>query len=293
MIILLIVHQTFQGVFAMTSLSYQQLHEVLVPLILAAGQVVLSHYGQKVEVSSKADDSPVTKADQQAEAVILAELAKNWPAVPVIAEEQMAAGIQPKVGRLFFLVDPLDGTKEFVAARGEFTVNIALVEDGVPVYGLVLAPALGDLYITLDRRAAGHAALAPGARFRFDEIDFQTIQMRPWPVHGAAAVVSRSHPDEATSAFLDRHGIEARLPSGSSLKFCQLAAGRADVYPRFGPTMEWDTAAGDAVLRAAGGVLRAVDGGCFSYGKAGQNYKNGGFIACHADAVQLIDFTQQ
>ncbi|MCS0501173.1 3'(2'),5'-bisphosphate nucleotidase CysQ [Ancylobacter mangrovi] len=235
----------------------------LVQLALAAGRVVLEVYATDFAAFTKADSSPVTEADRCAEAVILAGLATLWPDVPVIAEEECAAGRMPATGRTFFLVDPLDGTKEFLARNDEFTVNIALIADGVPVMGVVYAPALGVLY-------AGGLEGASKARVVDGELAEEArIDVRDAPP-ALKAVGSRSHGSQETVAWLARFPQVSFISAGSSLKFCLLAEGAADIYPRFGRTMEWDTAAGDAVLRAAGGLVTTCDGRPLTYNKREQ-----------------------
>jgi 3'(2'), 5'-bisphosphate nucleotidase len=230
--------------------------------------VILDHYGGDVDVREKADASPVTAADEAAEAVILEGLAELAPSIPVVAEERIAAGEVPELhGRPFWLVDPLDGTKEFISRNGEFTVNIGLIEESSPVLGVVLAPAI---------RKVWWGALDHGAWARGDGTE-RAIAARPRPPAGPVAVASRSHADPETEAWLDEVGASERISAGSSLKFCLVAEGRADLYPRFGPTMEWDTAAGHAVLRAAGGRVTTRDGKPFLYRKPG--FRNPGFIA--------------
>jgi 3'(2'),5'-bisphosphate nucleotidase len=208
----------------------------------------------------------VTAADLAAEAAILARLTAAFPAVPIVSEETAAShGLSPP-GR-FFLVDPLDGTKEFVSRNGEFTVNIALIEMGEPVLGVVLAPAAGRLFWT---SASGRAMEERDGRRR-------SLRARKPPAQGLTAAVSRSHLDRETVDFLGRFPIAGKISAGSSLKFCLIAAGEADIYPRFGRTNEWDTAAGDAVLRAAGGRTETPEGDVFRYGKAG--FRNGPYVA--------------
>ncbi len=276
----------------MSQPSYQQLRDVLVPVSLEAGRLILEIYKEDFQVMEKRDESPVTVADQRAEELILEALKKSWPDIPVVAEEQAAAGIIPLCGDLFFLVDPLDGTKEFISKRGEFTVNIALIDKGKPVFGLVLAPALGALYITLDQKHAGLAIVEfEPVVTAVADLEYSPIKTRPWPGATAAAVISRSHIDQQTQDFLDLNQVTERVSSGSSLKFCLLAAGKADIYPRFGPTMEWDTAAGHAVLDAAGGLVVCPDGAPFRYGKGNADYRNGGFVAMDQDSPKLIRLT--
>jgi 3'(2'), 5'-bisphosphate nucleotidase len=247
--------------------------ERLLPEIVAladrAGAVILEHYQGDVVVRAKADASPVTAADEAAEAVILARLAELTPAIPTVAEETVASGHVPEIDDgPFWLVDPLDGTKEFLNRNGEFTVNIALVQAREPVLGVVLAPARGQ---------AWWGARGEGARARDAEGRIRAIGVREAPDDGLVAIASRSHRDAATQAFLDQAGVAECISAGSSLKFCLIAEGKADLYPRFGRTMEWDTAAGHAVLSAAGGRVTTRDGAPFLYRKPG--FENPAFIA--------------
>lgn len=246
-------------------------------IALAAGAAVMAVYGTDFSVSTKADNSSVTEADTRAEAVILEGLRQLSPAVPVVAEEQCAAGHYPEIGRLFYLVDPLDGTREFIARNGEFTVNIALVENGIPVAGVVYAPALGRLY----SGAAGVGAFRRDLNGTASEP--RAIAVRSAPETGLSAVGSRSHGAAETERWLSAVPVSDFVSAGSSLKFGLVAEGIADVYPRFSRTMEWDTAAGDAVLRAAGGIVLGPDGAPLAYGKAVQPhdapYANPSFIA--------------
>ena len=241
--------------------------ETLVRIARAAGVVVMKHYDAGCVAREKSDRSPVTDADEEAEKLILAELAASFPGVPVVAEEEAAAGRIAKVGAHFFLVDPVDGTKEFVKRGGEFTVNIGEIRDGKPVAGVVFAPAIGRMFV---------GAVGEGA-FEIADGVMRVISARPAPVDGLVAVSSRSHPDAKSAEYLATLNIKGHTNAGSSLKFCLVAAGEADVYPRAGTTMEWDTAAGHAVLAAAGGDVTDWDGAPFGYGKPG--FTNGWFIA--------------
>jgi 3'(2'), 5'-bisphosphate nucleotidase len=241
--------------------------QTLVRIARAAGAVVMRHYEAGCEAREKSDRSPVTDADEDAEKIILAELALAFPGVPVVAEEEAAAGRVVTVGARFFLVDPVDGTKEFVKRGGEFTVNIGEIIDGKPVAGVVFAPAIGRLFV---------GGVGDGA-FELRGDAMHAIAARPAPADGLVAVSSRSHPDPKTAAYLATLKIKGETNAGSSLKFCLVAAGEADIYPRAGTTMEWDTAAGHAVLAAAGGTVTAWDGTPFPYGKPG--FTNGHFIA--------------
>jgi 3'(2'), 5'-bisphosphate nucleotidase len=229
---------------------------------LAAGRVILDIYAHGCTVDIKPDASPVTEADIRAEEVILAILREQLPDIPVVAEEQVAAGIVPDIsGGRFLLIDPLDGTREFISRNGEFTVNIALIENGVPVAGVVYAPALDVTYLGDDKGAW---------RLTVDQsqtvLARQPIRVRPVAAP-PVAVSSRSHQDVETDAYLQQIQSTDSRCIGSSLKFGLLAEGLADVYPRFSRTMEWDTAAGDAVLRAAGGATVTTDGAPLTYGK--------------------------
>lgn len=235
-----------------------------------AGQVILRFYNDRVDVSIKGDGSPVTQADHAAEAVILPALRHLTPSLPIVAEEHCAAhGLPDLTGDRFWLVDPLDGTREFISRNGEFTVNIALIEDGRPVLGVVYAPVNGDLYAAAGSGTAVHWVEGRGER---------PIATRRPAGDGMTVVASRSHGDGAAlDSFLAGYTVRERIACGSSLKFCALAEGRADLYPRFGPTCEWDTAAGHAVLAAAGGRVETADGKPLSYRKP--EFRNPDFIA--------------
>lgn len=235
----------------------------------AAGAAILEVYSaDDPGAREKADRTPVTEADLRAEAVILRGLAEATPDVPVVAEESVAAGDVPTVTESgpFWLVDPLDGTKEFLSRNGEFTVNIALVEDGVPTLGVVHLPAIGVTYVG-----------APARAERIEGAVTQPLGVVPAPDDGFRALVSRSHLDPDTERWLEAVPVGSFVQAGSSLKFCRIAEGAADLYPRFGRTMEWDTAAGHAVLRAAGGSVLTPSGAPFRYGKPG--FENSPFVA--------------
>jgi len=233
-----------------------------------AAEVVMQVYATDFKVAGKDDKSPVTEADVRAEAVILRGLAALAPGVPVVAEESVAAGRVPAIADLFWLVDPLDGTKEFISRNGEFTVNIALVEQGRPVLGVVVAPALARLYCGVT-----------GVGAWLDDADGRRpVATRSVPPAGLTVVASRSHGDAtALQAFLAGRRVAAQTNAGSSLKLCLVAAGQADVYPRLGRTMEWDIAAGHGVLAAAGGKVLDLHGQPLRYGKPG--FENPHFAA--------------
>ncbi|MEA1943254.1 MAG: 3'(2'),5'-bisphosphate nucleotidase CysQ [Pseudomonadota bacterium] len=236
---------------------------------------VMEVYNSDFDARGKADRSPVTDADELAEAIILEELEKLVPGVPVLAEESFSAGLRPKTDSAFILVDPVDGTKEFINKNGEFTINIALVEDRVPTAGCVYAPARERIFVGGDKAWGG--PLRPGGTVNPDTLE--PIATREAPDGGKTAVMSRSHADEKTVAFADSVGVTEKVSAGSSLKFCLVAEGTADVYPRFGPTCEWDTGAGHAVLKAAGGDVLTPEGEPFLYGKSETDYLNGAFVA--------------
>jgi 3'(2'), 5'-bisphosphate nucleotidase len=250
-------------------------------LALEAGDKIMEVYAAPdFDVRSKSDASPVTEADEAADAIISAGLRAAYPDITLITEEQ--ADSHALSASTFLIVDPLDGTKEFVQRRGDFTVNIAYVADGIPVLGVVYAPAKSRLFYT---HADGQAVEETGA--------FNKIQAGPThPIHvskpdnaALMVVASKSHRDAATDAYIGKYAVRDMTSAGSSLKFCLVATGEADLYPRLGRTMEWDTAAGDAVLRGAGGkVVRFDDHTPLAYGKAG--WDNPFFIAM-APAVAL------
>lgn len=240
-----------------------------------AGAAIMAVYATDFAVRDKADASPVTVADEAAEKILLADLAQIAPGIPVVAEEAVAAGHVPVVADRFFLVDPLDGTREFVSHRDEFTVNIALIEAGEPVLGVVFAPARRELYWG-DVRAGKAGAIDADPDGTMPSLG-TSIAARVAPARGLTAVASRSHRTPETDAFLTNYSIAEFRSIGSSLKFCLVAAGQADIYPRIGTTMEWDTAAGHAVLVAAGGSVTGLEGEPFRYGKPG--FKNGNFVA--------------
>lgn len=249
-------------------MAHESLLDRLIPVARQAGEAILAVYAGAFPSRHKADGSPVTDADLAAEAIIVAALSRLTPGVPVVSEEAASEGEAPAVGGRFWLVDPLDGTREFVDRHGEFTVNIALVEAGVPVLGMVHAPALGELHA--GERGRGAFVEAAGRR--------SPVRCAAPRAGGLVVVSSRSHGDaDALSRFLRGRKVAATVGVGSSLKFCRVARGEADLYPRLGPTMEWDTAAGQAVLVAAGGRVVTLAGEPLRYGKPG--FVNPPFVA--------------
>ena len=262
-------------------MDYDLVTEVFRRLALEAGDAIMQIYdGPEFEVMTKADESPVTAADQAADALISAGLRAVFPDVPLVTEEQ--AGTHGQDVSTFFIVDPLDGTKEFVQRRGDFTVNIAYVEDGVPVRGVVYAPAKGRLFFT---NALGQSVEETGDHDKDKVGVTEPIKVSTADNGALMVVASKSHRDQATDDYIGKYAVKDMTSAGSSLKFCLVATGEADLYPRLGRTMEWDTAAGHAVLAGAGGrVVRFDDHRPLTYGKSG--FENPFFIA-HAPGVEL------
>ena len=249
------------------TIDRQNLLARLRPIAEAAGAAIMEVYATDFDVDDKSDGSPVTAADHAADAVIYKGLREIAPDIHIVTEERFKAGDAVPEDAPFFLVDPLDGTKEFIRRNGEFTVNIALVEDGRPTAGIVLAPALGRAFWG----AAGVGAFAS------DNGAVREIAARTPPAAGWTAIGSRSHTSREDARLLEGLTVAETKQAGSSLKFCLIAAGEADIYPRMGPTMEWDTAAGQAVLEAAGGHVVTPEGAPFTYRKPG--LRNGYFLA--------------
>ena len=254
-----------------------------VAMALEAGAAILDIYRQQtLQAASKRDGSPVTQADRVGEAIILAALDRLLPGLPVVAEEAVSAGVVPATADEFILVDALDGTREFIDGRAEFTINIALIRRGYPAAGVVYAPALGMLYAGIETGGAWRADVADGAASGWTRVSAAGLDGDD--ARAALRVVaSRSHMSDETRDYLRQFEVAGLVPGGSSLKFCRVAAGEADLYPRLGRTMEWDTAAGDAVLRAAGGRVSTLDGLALRYGKrcqsADADFANPWFVA--------------
>ncbi len=251
-----------------THTTASDLLDAVISITRQAGEIVMAVYATDFSIRGKDDSSPVTEADERAEALITQALIALDATIPIVAEEAVAGGHTPAVGKRFWLVDPLDGTKEFISRNGEFTVNVALVENGTPVLGVVLAPALGRLF----------AGVVGKGAFIEDEQGRRSIGCRAEPAEGLTVVASRSHGDaSALDAFLAGRRVASLKNAGSSLKLCLVAAGEADIYPRLGRTMEWDIAAGHAVLAAAGGSVTDLAGQPLGYGKPG--FDNPHFVA--------------
>ncbi len=248
--------------------------EPLTALASQAAAAILAVRTYALGTQLKADDSPVTLADHAAQDAILEGLSRLMPGLPVISEESAERSLS---AHTFVLVDPLDGTRDFIAGRDEFTVNIALIRDGTPVLGVVAAPALGLIWRGLVGRGAERLRLAPGAA-PSEARETVAIRTRRWPA-SAIATVSRSHLDPATEAFVARLGEVRALSCGSSVKFCRIAEGSADVYPRLAPTSEWDVAAGHAVLVAAGGVVETPERAPLAYGRKAPDFRIPAFVA--------------
>ena len=264
----------------MTDADTRGLVAALLPAVLAAARVEMAYFDGEMTVERKADASPVTAADQEAEAILLAALERSAPGIPVVAEEQVAAGRVPAVSDTFFLVDPLDGTREFIERRPEFTINIGLVRDRRPVLGVVYAPASQRFYLGLGPGQAFQARIDPAdAEVGIDDCGLSPISTREPDPSRLVVLDSRSHRSAETEALLARYDVAKTTHIGSSLKFCLIAAGEGDLYPRLGPTCEWDTAAAHAVLAAAGGSVTTLDGAPLVYGKAAARFLNPHFIA--------------
>jgi 3'(2'), 5'-bisphosphate nucleotidase len=260
--------------------EYRPLVEALLPSVLAAGRIEMAHFAAGVAVTTKADTTPVTAADHEAEEVLIAGLHRVAPGVPVVAEEEVAAGRTPATENAFFLVDPLDGTRAFINRSPEFTINIGLVEGRQPVFGIIYAPALDLLFATLGPREAVEARISPDADgVRLADVTLTRLTTRAPDPAGLIAFASRSHAAQSTDAFLQQLPIAEKRKASSSLKFCLIARGEADLYARLGQTSEWDTAAGQAILTAAGGSVTTLDGRPLVYGKRDTGYANPHFVA--------------
>jgi 3'(2'), 5'-bisphosphate nucleotidase len=249
-------------------MSYSSITGDIVDIALGAGRIIMEHYNNDISFMEKRDGSPVTAADQAAEDYIIPALKKLTPEIPIVAEESVANGKIPDIsGGTFWLVDPLDGTKEFINRNGDFTVNIGLIEHGVPTLGVVSTPT--NAFVWAGTREEG--------AFKYQNGTQQIINVKVPDKNHLIVVASRSHRSPELEEYISTLNVKTSISRGSSLKFCLIAEGEADIYPRTGPTMEWDTAAGHAVLIAAGGRMENFNGENFQYAKP--NFKNSWFIA--------------
>lgn len=252
-------------------------------LAIEAGEKTLDYFDESgfTDATRKEDGSPVTIADQAAEDIIEAGLRDITPDIPIVGEEATSAGGNLEHTNLetFWLVDPLDGTKEFVSGSGEYTVNIGLIHKGKPIMGVIVAPYTGEVFTADSERGA--------RRINEDGVE-KSIHVRTPPARGLIVIASRSHAKgSALNDYLAYHKVDKIVQKGSSLKLCHIAAGKADLYPRFGPTCEWDIAAGQAILEAAGGILRTEFGKAMIYGKMSEKYLNPGFIAASHESLVI------
>lgn len=260
--------------------EYRSLVEALLPAVLAAGRTELRHFAAGVEVETKADTTPVTIADHEAEEILTEALHRTAPGIPVIAEEAVAAGHVPAVADRFFLVDPLDGTRAFIKGSPEFTINIGLVVEGKPIFGIIYAPARDEFFATLGPHEAIEAKIsAQSGVVTLEQLSLRRLATREPNRQALVAFASRSHAAQSTEEFLQQLPITEKRKASSSLKFCLIARGDADLYARLGQTSEWDTAAGHAILAAAGGCVTTLDGEPLKYGKRADGYANPHFIA--------------
>jgi 3'(2'), 5'-bisphosphate nucleotidase len=255
-----------------------RLLDELSSIVSAAGAAILAARTASLEVRAKADHSPVTAADHASEAVMLEGISRVLPGVSVVSEEAVMSSPPSDLSGSFVLVDPLDGTRELLAGRDEFTINVAIVNDGRPRLGIIAAPARGILWRGIVGAGAERLLLAAGAPASAAR-ERSAIHTRPCPRSGLVAAVSRSHLDSQTTALLARLPTVQRLACGSAVKFCQLAEGAADVYPRLSTTCEWDVAAGHAILAAAGGMLVTPAGGALAYGRIEAGFRVPAFVA--------------
>jgi 3'(2'), 5'-bisphosphate nucleotidase len=261
-----------------TKVADRRFIDELTTVVSQAAAAILAARAASLNVRSKKDQSPVTAADDAAEGIIMAGVARLLPGVPIVSEEAVYRVPPGPFEGDFVLIDPVDGTRELVAGRDEFTVNVAVVSDGRPVLGIIAAPARGLIWRTAASGGTERFALRPGAPAE-EARDRAAIRPRSSSGTALVAAVSRSHLDPQTRALLARLPNVQSVASGSSVKLCWVAEGTADLYPRLGPTHEWDVAAGDAIVTAAGGIMTTADGKPLSYGRSAQGFSVPGFIA--------------
>lgn len=255
-----------------------RLLDELTTVVSAAGAAILVTRSGSLDTRTKPDLTPVTACDHAAEAVILEGVARLLPGICIVSEEATSRALPQRISDSFVLVDPLDGTRELIAGRDEFTINVAIIAGGRPRLGIVAAPAQGLLWRGIEGRGAERLRLSPGAPASAAQAR-SPIRTRSSPRSGLVAAVSRSHLDPQTQAYLARLPVSERRVCGSAVKFCQVAEGSADVYARLSPTCEWDVAAGHAVLAAAGGMVNTPEGAPMSYGRTAANFRVPAFIA--------------
>jgi 3'(2'), 5'-bisphosphate nucleotidase len=268
--------------------DYDALSTALLPAVREAGRVEMAHFSRGVEIEQKADRSPVTVADREAEAILLAALARIAPDVPVVAEEATAAGAAYTYAERFFLVDALDGTRLFIRGRPEFSINISLVDEGRARYGLIFHPPSERLFVTRNDGGACEAHLPLEEGPLSENIVFSQIRSRRPDAASLVAFNSRGS-GGASSELLARLNVRDARPLGSAMKFCLIAAGEGDLYARFGETYEWDTAAGQAILEAAGGSVTTVDGTPLTYGHYDRGFRNPHFVAWGREPLWRAD----
>ncbi len=264
----------------MPTLNYDTLVDALLPRLLAAGTAVLRYRAQRVVEERKQDGTPVSAADREAETILVDGLERLMPDIPIVAEEAVSEGHVPNIIDRAFLVDALDGTREYLDGGDDFTVNVALVENGTPIFGLLLAPAHGRLFATLGHNQAATVRLTRGQMANADVPSLTPISTAEPDRSALRALTSRSHLSPKTIELLNRLPVAQSRQISSSLKFGLIAAGEADLYPRMGPTSAWDTAAGHAILRAAGGTVLTLDGRPLRYLTTPGQFLNPPFIAC-------------
>ncbi|MGQ0456513.1 MAG: 3'(2'),5'-bisphosphate nucleotidase CysQ family protein, partial [Hyphomicrobium sp.] len=263
---------------AMNSFDADALSRALLPAVLEAGRLEMAHFESGVMIERKADKSPVTVADRVAEAIIVEALSRIAPELPVIAEEAVSSGYAPPEASRYFLVDALDGTRLFIKGNPEFSINVALVINGAPVYGMIFGPATGSLYVKRENGEAHAAHVFTTDSIDFDSMNFRRLATRAPVLDRLVAYNSQAQGSRAAGLLKELNVLDAR-PYGSSLKFCLIAAGEGDLYARLGDTKEWDTAAGQAILEAAGGSVTTLDGQRLTYGHQGAGYLNPHFVA--------------
>lgn len=264
------------------------LSAAILPAVLEAGRVEMAHFAAGVAIERKADKSPVTVADREAEAIVVEALARWAPEIPIVAEEAVASGCAPQWVRRYFLVDALDGTRLFIEGKPEFSINVALVADGAPVYGLIYGPAAGGLYLTRSGGGADGAEIASINGPDFGALKFKRLGTR-LPDRTNLSAFNSVSAGGRTARLLKELDVKEARPFGSSLKFCLIAAGKGDIYARLGDTNEWDTAAGQAILEAAGGSVTTLDGQRLTYGRPERNYLNPPFVAWARQPLKIWD----